>query len=66
MRVESGGTYGVDLKVPWLARRVEVDDDLFVLQPELLDHNMGTVRPGTAMVGVESDLVCCATHLGDL
>lgn len=58
-----GGTYRVDFKVPWLARLVKVDDDLFVLQTKFLDRNVCAVRPRTTVVGVEGDFVAGAAHV---
>jgi hypothetical protein len=49
-------SYRVDLKIPWLSRCVQVDDDLFVVKAELLERNMRSVSPWAFVVGVEGDL----------
>lgn len=51
-----GGAYWVHFEVPGLARGVEVDDDLFVLQAELLEGDVGAVSPRADVVCVEDDL----------
>ena len=60
-----GSAYGVDFEVPFLARTVKVDDYLFVGEIELFEGDMGTVGPGTGMVGVEDDFwggAVCGAH----
>jgi hypothetical protein len=57
-----GRTYRVHLKVPWLAWFVEVDGDLLVLEPELLDHDVCAMRPRAAVVRVEGDGIGGAAH----
>lgn len=49
-------TYRVHFEVPGLARGVEVDDDFFVLQAQLLEGDVGAVSPGADVVCVEDDL----------
>lgn len=61
---EAQVTYRVYFKVPWLTGLVEIDDDLFVLQPELLDHDVCAVSPRAAVVGVECDLVASHDDVG--
>jgi hypothetical protein len=51
-----GLTHRVNLEIPWLARLVEVNDDLFVLETELLEGDVGAVGPGAEVVGIEDDL----------
>ena len=53
----------VDLKIPWLARRVEINDDLLVFQTKLFDRNVSAVCPRATVVGVECDFVSGAAHL---
>jgi hypothetical protein len=48
-------SYRVDLKIPWLPRCVQIDDNLFVVKAELLEGDMRSVGPGASVVGVESD-----------
>jgi hypothetical protein len=48
-------SYRVDLKIPWLPRCVQIDDDLFVVKAELLEGDMRSVGPGASVVGVEGD-----------
>lgn len=57
-------TYWIHFKIPWLTRLVKVDDDFFVLQTKLLDHNVCAMSPGAAVVGVECDLVAGTAHRG--
>lgn len=51
-----GDEYRVHFEVPGLARGVEVDDDLLVLQAQLLEGDVGAVSPGADVVCVEDDL----------
>jgi len=48
--------YRVDLQVPRLTRLVQVDDDLLVLEPQLLEGDVSAMGPRATMVGVEDDL----------
>lgn len=56
-------TNRVNFKIPWLARCVEIDDDLLVFQTKLFDRNVGAVCPRATVVGVEGDFVSSAAHL---
>jgi hypothetical protein len=49
-------TYRVDLQVPRLPRLVQINDNLIKLQPQLLQHDMRSMRPRTFMVRVQSNL----------
>jgi hypothetical protein len=49
------GSYRVDLKIPWLPRCVQIDDDLLVVKAELLEGDMRSVGPGAFVVGIEGD-----------
>lgn len=49
-------TYRVDLQIPRLARHIQVNSNLLILQAQLLEGDVGAVSPGAAAVGVEDDL----------
>lgn len=48
--------YRVDLEIPRLTRLLDVDNNLFIVKTCLLQGDMGTVRIGASVVGVEDDL----------
>lgn len=48
-------TAGVDFKVPWFARCVEVDDYFVIGETEFFNYDVGAVGPGAAVIGVEGD-----------
>jgi hypothetical protein len=61
-------TYRVDFKVPWLPGFVEIDNDLFVWETQLLDHDMCAVCPRASMVCIQGELrstAICRHNGGD-
>ena len=44
---------GIDVEIPGLPRPVEGDDDFFEWKPKGAESDVGTVGPGTDMIGVE-------------
>lgn len=50
------GAYRVDLEVPGLARGIEVNNNLLILETKLLEGDVSAVGPGAEVVCVEDDL----------
>jgi hypothetical protein len=48
--------YRVDFEVPWLARRIEVNDNFLVRQTKLFQNDISAMGPWTAAICVESEL----------
>ena len=74
-RVEGGEesyAYRVDLKIPFLTRTAEVNDDLLIGEVELFESSVRTVSPWAAVVGIKCNLwgdaicntraICCGGH----
>lgn len=49
-------TYWVDLQIPRLTRRAQVDYDFFILKANFLKGDVCAVSPRAQVVGVEDDL----------
>jgi hypothetical protein len=59
-------THRVDLEIPRLSRLVQVDEDFLVLQSQLLQYNVHSMRERAPMVGVQGKLerVAVSSHVG--
>jgi hypothetical protein len=57
-------TYWIDFKIPRLPWLIKVDDDLFILQTQLLQHNVDAVRKRTSMISIEGEFerVAVSSH----
>lgn len=49
-------TYRVDLQIPRLSRRVQINNHLIILQSQFLQHDVRPMRPWTPVICVKSDL----------
>ena len=51
-----GWTYGIELEEPGWAWDVEVHEDFVEGDDELFEHDVDTVAPAAAVVGVEGEV----------